>query len=147
VKLDPEERIIGAALGQAERDDANERGADARIEFNREGDAKVTITISRELVAQARALDLTTGELFAEAIRLAVPGVFDLAGPHPPRSHWRISRLGPGQFATNSVKEPMTELTDPELRRWHGKIVVGILAAGSAVFALMFWVTVWGTFR
>jgi hypothetical protein len=32
----------------------------------------VTITISRELVEQARALDLTTWELFAEAIRLAV---------------------------------------------------------------------------
>jgi len=30
-------------------------------------------------VERARALDLTTGELFAEAIRLAVPGVFDVA--------------------------------------------------------------------
>jgi hypothetical protein len=39
----------------------------------------VTITISRELVERARALDLTTGELFAEAIRIAVPGVFDVA--------------------------------------------------------------------
>jgi hypothetical protein len=87
VELDPEERIIDAALDQAERDDANERGADARIEFKREGHAKVTITISRELVEQARALDLTTGELFAEAIRLAVPGAFDLARPHPPRWH------------------------------------------------------------
>jgi hypothetical protein len=73
VKLDPEERIIAAALDQAELDDANERGAGARIEFKREGYAKVTITISRGLVEQARALDLTTGELFAEAIRLAVP--------------------------------------------------------------------------
>jgi hypothetical protein len=43
----------------------------------------VTITISRDLVERARALDLTTRELFAEAIRLAVPGAFDLAGPHP----------------------------------------------------------------
>jgi hypothetical protein len=50
VKLDPEERIIAAALDQAELDDANERGAGARIEFKREGHAKVTITISRELV-------------------------------------------------------------------------------------------------
>ena len=48
MKLDPEERIIVAALDQAERDDANERGAGARIEFKREGHAKVTITISRE---------------------------------------------------------------------------------------------------
>ena len=85
MKLDPEERIIATALDQAELDDAKERGAGARIEFNREGHATVTITISRELVERARALDLTTAELFAEAIRLAVPGVFDLDGPHPPR--------------------------------------------------------------
>ena len=84
MKLDPEERIIAAALDQSELDDANERGAGAPIEFKREGDARVTITISRELVEHARALDLTTGELVAEAIRLAVPGAFDLARPHPP---------------------------------------------------------------
>ena len=87
MKLDPEEQIITAALDQSELDDANERGAGARIEFKREGHAKVTITISRELVEQARALDLTTGELFAEAIRLAVPRVFDLARLHPFRWH------------------------------------------------------------
>jgi hypothetical protein len=85
VKLDPEERIIAAALDQAELDDANERGAGARIEFKPEGHARVTI--SRELVEQARALDLTTGELFAEAIRLALPGAFELARPHPSRCH------------------------------------------------------------
>ena len=87
MKLDPEEQIIAVALDQAELDDANEHGAAARIEFKREGHAKVTITISRELVEQARALDLTTGELFAEAIRLAVPGAFELARPFPPRCH------------------------------------------------------------
>jgi len=87
VKLDPEERIISAALEQAEVDDANERGAGARIEFKPEGHAKVTITSSRELVEQARALDLTTGELFAEAIRLAVPGAIELVRPHAPRWH------------------------------------------------------------
>ena len=87
MKLDPEERIVAAALDQAELDDANERGAGARIEFKREGRAKVTITISRELVERARALDLTTGELFTEAIRLAVPGAFDLPRPHPARWH------------------------------------------------------------
>ena len=87
MKLDPEEQIIGAALDQAELDDANERGAGARIEFKREGHAKVTITISRELVEQARALDLTTGELFAEAIRLAVPGAFEIVRPPPPQYH------------------------------------------------------------
>jgi hypothetical protein len=98
VKLDPEERIIAAALDQAELDDANERGAGARIEFKREGHAKVTITISRELVEQARALDLTTGELFAEAIRLAVPGAFDLAPPtSPAMALTDLSPLGPGQ--------------------------------------------------
>ena len=48
VKLDPEEQIITAALDQSELDDANERGAGARIEFKREGHAKVTITISRD---------------------------------------------------------------------------------------------------
>ena len=87
MKLDPEERIIAAALDQAVPDDANERGAGARIEFKPEGHAKVTITISRELVEQARALGLTTRELFAEAIQLAVPGVIDLARPHPSRWH------------------------------------------------------------
>ena len=86
MKLDPEERII-TALDQAELDDANERGAGARIEFRPEGHAQVTITISRELVEQARALDLTSGELFAEAIRLAVPGAIELARPYPPRWH------------------------------------------------------------
>ena len=85
MKLDPEERIIAAALEQAELDDANKRGAGARIEFKPEGHAKVTITISRELVEQARALGLTTWELFAEAIRLALPGAIDLGRPHPPQ--------------------------------------------------------------
>ena len=46
MKLDPEERIIASALGQPELDEANECGAGARIEFNPEGHAKVTITIS-----------------------------------------------------------------------------------------------------
>jgi hypothetical protein len=87
VNLDPEERIIAAALDQAELDDANERGAGARIEFKPAGHAKVTITISRELVDQARALDLTTGELFAAAIRLAVPGALDLPRPHSQQWH------------------------------------------------------------
>ena len=48
MKLDPEEQIIAAALDQAEPEDAIEQGAGARIEFKREGGAKVTITISRE---------------------------------------------------------------------------------------------------
>ena len=82
MKLDPEERIFAAALDQAELNDANERGADVRIEFKREGHAELTIAISRELVEQARARDLTTGEPFVEAIRLAVPGAFDLANPN-----------------------------------------------------------------
>ena len=86
--LDPEERVIAAALDQADLDDdANERGAEARIEFKRNGHAKVTITISRELVEQARALDLTTRELFAEALRVAAPGAFELARPLPPPWH------------------------------------------------------------
>jgi hypothetical protein len=83
VKLDPEERVIAAAVDH----DANERGAGALIEFLPEGNAKVTITISRELVEQARALDLTTWELFAEAIRLAIPGAFELARPLPQLWH------------------------------------------------------------
>ena len=87
MKLDPEERIIAAALDRAELEDANERGASARIELKPEGHAKVTITISRELIEQARALDLTTWELFAEALRLAVPASFELAGALPPRWH------------------------------------------------------------
>jgi hypothetical protein len=87
VKLDPEERIITAALDQTELDDANVRGASARIEFKQEGHAEVTITISCELIDRARALDLTTRELFAEAVRLAVPGAFDLVRPISPRLH------------------------------------------------------------
>ena len=55
MRLDPEEQIIAAALEQAELEDANERGAGARIEFKPEGHAKVTITISRQLVEQAKA--------------------------------------------------------------------------------------------
>ena len=82
MKLDPEERII-AALEQAELNDANERGVGAQIEFKLEGHAEVTITISRELVERARALHLTTGELFAEAIRLATYGCFNLVRPAP----------------------------------------------------------------
>ena len=89
MKLDSEERIITAALDEADLDDANERGAGARIELKRQGHAKVTITISRKLVQQARMLDLTTRELFAEAIRVAVPGAFELARPISPR---RINR-------------------------------------------------------
>ena len=87
VKLDTEERILVTLDDEAELDDANKRGAGARIEFMREGHAKVTITISRQLVEQARALDMTTRELFAEAIRLAVPGAFALARPLPPPWH------------------------------------------------------------
>jgi hypothetical protein len=87
VKLDPEERIIAAALDEPELAGANEGGARARIEFMPEGDAKVTITISRELVEEARTLDLTTWELFAEALRLAIPGAFELARPLPPTLH------------------------------------------------------------
>ena len=40
--------------------------------------------------------------------------------------------------------KPMKELTGLELRRWHGRVVVGILLAGSAAFALVFLVTIWG---
>jgi hypothetical protein len=78
VKLDPEERVIPTALDQAELDDANERGAEAWIEFLRDGHAKVTIAISRELVAKARALDWSTSELFAKAVGLALPGAFEI---------------------------------------------------------------------
>jgi hypothetical protein len=45
------------------------------------------------------------------------------------------------------ASEPMTQPRDLELRRWHGTFVAGIMLAGSAAFALVFWVTVWGTFR
>jgi hypothetical protein len=78
VKLDPEERVIPTALDQSELDDANDRRAEAWIEFMREGHAKVTITISRELVAKARALNWSTRELFAEAVGLALPGAFEI---------------------------------------------------------------------
>jgi len=78
MKLDSEERIIAAALDQAALDEANERGAGAWIEFSREGHAKVTITISHELVAKAMTLDWSTGELFAEAVRISIPGALEI---------------------------------------------------------------------
>jgi hypothetical protein len=81
VRLDPEEQVIAAELEQAELDDANERGAGAWIEFKPEGHAKVTITISRELVECARALEFTTLQLFTEALRLAIPDAFDTSSP------------------------------------------------------------------
>ena len=87
MKPDPEERVLATLDDEAKLDEANERGAGAQIEFMREGHAKVTITISRELVEHARVLDMTTWELFAEAIRLAVPGAFALARPLPPPWH------------------------------------------------------------
>jgi hypothetical protein len=87
MKLDPEEQIIAAALDQAELDDANECGVGAQIEFRREGHAKVTITISRELVERARALELTVLELFVEASRLVAPGAFDTTRAPSPRLH------------------------------------------------------------
>jgi len=87
VKPDPEERVLATLDDEAELDEANERGAGAQIEFMREGHAKVTITISRRLVDQPRALDMTTWELFAEAIRLAVPRAFALAPSLPPLRH------------------------------------------------------------
>ena len=86
MRLDPEERTI-AALDEAALEDANERGAGARIEFNPEGHAKVTITISRELVERARALEFTTLDLFVEALRLAVPDAFGTPRPRPSRLH------------------------------------------------------------
>ena len=51
------------------------------------------------------------------------------------------------RFTFNSfcASEPMKELTGSELRRWHGRAVAGILLAGGVAFALVFWVTVWGT--
>jgi hypothetical protein len=65
--------------------EANERVVAARIEFPHEGCAKVTMTISRELVDRARALNWSTGELFAEAIRIALPGAFNIEAA-PPRA-------------------------------------------------------------
>ena len=84
MKLDPEHRIIPAARRHATFEEANERVVAARIEFRHEGCAKVTITISRELVDRARALNWSTGELFAEAIRIALPGVLNIEAPPPP---------------------------------------------------------------
>ena len=87
MKLDPEEQVIAEAMEQADVEDANRRGASARIEFRPEGYAKVTITISRELVERARALDLTTLDLFVEALRFAVPRAFGIPRALPPRLH------------------------------------------------------------
>jgi len=52
MKLDPEHRIIAAALDQAAFEEANERAVVARIEFPREDYATVTMTISHELAVE-----------------------------------------------------------------------------------------------
>jgi hypothetical protein len=78
VKLDPEEQIIATALARTALDEVNERGAEARIEFLREGYAKVTITISHGLLIKAIRLDWSIGELFAEAVRISVPGALGI---------------------------------------------------------------------
>ena len=88
MKLDPEHRIIAATRDQAALEKADERVVAARIEFPHEGCAKVTMTVSRELVDRAKALNWSTGELFAEAIRIALPGAFNIETvPPEQRSH------------------------------------------------------------
>jgi hypothetical protein len=42
---------------------------------------RVTMTISRALVEKATTLNWSTGELFAEAIRIALPGAFNIEAP------------------------------------------------------------------
>jgi hypothetical protein len=83
MKLDPEDELIAAALDQVRFEEANERVVAAGIEFRREGHATVTITISRALVSRATALNWSTGELFAEAIRIALPGAFGIEPAQP----------------------------------------------------------------
>ena len=84
MKLDPEERILAAASDEAEVNNSNEHGAGAQIEFMRrrscQGDDYDFAPIGR--AGQGARND--AWELFAEAIRLAVPGVFALARPLPP---------------------------------------------------------------
>jgi len=76
--LDAEEQVMGVAIKQAKFEMGNQRVVWAWIEFAREGHARATITISRELVDKARALGWSSGELFAEAIRIALPGAFNI---------------------------------------------------------------------
>ena len=83
MKPNPEDEIIAAALDQARFEEANKRVVAAAIEFRREGHATVTITISRALVSKATALNWSTGELFAEAIRIALPGALDIEPAQP----------------------------------------------------------------
>jgi hypothetical protein len=87
MRLDAEEQVIGAAIKRAKFEMGNERAVWARIEFAREGHARVTLAISRELVEKTRALDWSNGELFAEAIRIALPGAFniEMVGKAPPK--------------------------------------------------------------
>jgi hypothetical protein len=83
VKLGSEERIVAAPLHEAELDDFNERGAGAWIEFMREGHAKVTITISRELIEQATPLDFDDSGTLREGDLVAVLDASELARPLP----------------------------------------------------------------
>ena len=48
MKLDPEERIIAAALDQAVLNPANDRGAGAQIEISREGRQGAATSASRQ---------------------------------------------------------------------------------------------------
>ena len=79
---------LDAEQQRAEVEVANKRVVYAWIEFASEGHARVTVAISRELVEKARALDWSSGELFAEAIRIALPGAFNIEvlGKAPPQA-------------------------------------------------------------
>ena len=117
MKLDPEERIIVAALDQAELDDANERGAGARIEFRPEGHAQVTITISRELVEQARALDFDDWGTLRRGYPVGRP--------------WR-DRFGPPTSPAVALTDLRNASANPRHNRWSRALVWGDVAPGAS---------------
>jgi hypothetical protein len=51
--------------------------------------------------------------------------------------------LGSNSIEALYASQPRKELPDPELRRCHGSVVVGILLAGSTAFGLVLWVPIW----
>jgi len=67
----------GVAIKQAKFETGNQRVVWAWIEFAKEGHAWITITISRELIDKASAID-SSGEVFAEVIRTVLPDAFNI---------------------------------------------------------------------